>query len=143
MPISSAIELVKGGSVYILASQRNGTLYIGVTSDLPGRMYEHREGLVPGFTRRYGVKSLVWYENHSRIEDAIQREKNLKRWLRRWKLELVETANPQWRDLHAQMLAEFGVAPDEEPLGPRVALRLPEDDGGRSGVLWRIGVAET
>lgn len=104
---------MKGGSVYILASQRNGTLYIGVTSDLPGRTYEHREGLVPGFTRRYGVKTLVWYENHSRIEDAIQREKNLKRWLRKWKLQLIEEHNPTWRDLHSEMLAEFGfAAPD-------------------------------
>ena len=101
---------MKGGSVYILASQRNGTLYIGVTSDLPGRMYEHREGLVPGFTRRFGVTHLVWYENHSRIEDAIQREKNLKRWLRKWKLELIEKSNPEWRDLYEEMLAEFGFA---------------------------------
>jgi len=113
---------VKGGSVYILASQRNGTLYIGVTSDLPSRMYEHREGLVPGFTRRYGVKSLVWYENHSRIGDAIQRERNLKRWMRKWKLDLIETTNPGWRDLYPEMLTEFGfVAPESEPaaLGPR------------------------
>ena len=101
---------MKGGSVYILASKRNGTLYIGVTSDLPGRIYEHREGLVPGFTRRYGVESLVWYENHSRIEDAIQREKNLKRWVRRWKLELIETKNPTWRDLYLERLTEFGFA---------------------------------
>jgi putative endonuclease len=99
---------MKGRSVYILASQRNGTLYIGVTSDLPGRIYEHREGLLPGFTRRYGAKHLVWYENHSRIEDAIQREKNLKRWLRKWKLELIEASNPEWQDLYREMLAEFG-----------------------------------
>jgi len=105
---------MKGGSVYILASQRNGTLYIGVTSDLPGRIYEHREGLVPGFTRRYGVKYLVWYENHSRIEDAIQREKNLKRWLRKWKLKLIETSNPNWHDLYTEMLAEFGYAAPED-----------------------------
>lgn len=104
---------MKGGSVYILASRRNGTIYIGVTSDLPGRMYEHREALVPGFTRRYGVKTLVWYENHSRIEDAIQREKNLKRYLRRWKLQLIEEGNPTWRDLYPEMLADFGyAAPD-------------------------------
>jgi putative endonuclease len=99
---------IKGGTVYILAAGRNGTLYIGVTSVLPGRMYEHREGLVPGFTRRYGVKQLVWYENHLRIEDAIQREKNLKRWMRKWKLALIEKANPEWRDLYTDMLAEFG-----------------------------------
>ena len=104
---------MKGGSVYILASQRNGTLYIGVTSDLPGRIYEHREGSGPGFTRRYGVKRLVWYENYSRIEDAIQREKNLKRWLRKWKLELIERSNPKWRDLYTDMLSEFGFAPSD------------------------------
>ena len=104
---------MKGGSVYIRASQRNGTLYIGVTSDLPGRIHEHRHGLVPGFTRRYGVKHLVWYEHHSRIEDAIQREKSLKRWLRKWKLELIERSNPQWRDLHTAMLAEFGFTSPE------------------------------
>jgi putative endonuclease len=99
---------MKGGTVYILASERNGTLYIGVTSDLPGRMYEHREGLIPGFTRRYGAKHLVWYENHWRIEDAIQREKILKHWVRAWKLALIEKTNPEWRDLYDEMLAEFG-----------------------------------
>jgi putative endonuclease len=105
---------MKGGTVYILASKRNGTLYIGVTSDLPGRMYEHREGLVAGFTRQYGVKLLVWYESHKRIEDAIQREKNLKHWVRRWKLALIEKTNPQWRDLYSDMLDEFGfAAPDD------------------------------
>lgn len=102
---------MKGGSVYILSSKRNGTLYIGVTSDLPARVYEHQEGLVPGFTRQYGVKHLVWYEHHSRVEDAIQREKNLKHWLRRWKLRLIEERNPLWRDLYSEMLQEFGCAP--------------------------------
>ena len=101
---------MKGGTVYILASKRNGTLYVGVTSDLPSRMYEHREGLIPGFTRRYDVKWLVWYENHLRIEDAIQREKNLKRWDRKWKLALIEKTNPDWRDLYSQMIVEFGFA---------------------------------
>jgi putative endonuclease len=105
---------MKGGTVYILASKRNGTLYIGVTSDLPGRMYEHREGLIPGFTRRYGVKQLVWYESHGRIEDAIQREKNLKHWVRKWKLALLERTNPQWRDLYHEMLVEFGFALPED-----------------------------
>jgi putative endonuclease len=103
---------MKGGSVYILASKRNGALYVGVTSDLPGRMYEHREGLVPGFTRRYAVKQLIWYENHLRIEDAIQREKNLKRWLRAWKLDLIEKSNPEWLDLYSKMLVKFGFSPD-------------------------------
>jgi putative endonuclease len=76
-------------------------------------MYEHREGLVSGFTRQYGVKQLVWYENHVRIEDAIQRERSLKRWLRSWKLTLIETSNPDWRDLYSEMLAEFGFTPPE------------------------------
>ena len=105
---------MKGGSVYILASKRNGTLYIGVTSDLPGRMYEHREGLIAGFTRRHGVKTLVWYEHHQRIEDAIQRERNFKHWVRRWKLALIEKANPDWHDLYVEMLVEFGFAPAPE-----------------------------
>lgn len=105
---------MKGGSVYVLASGRNGTLYIGVTSDLPGRMYEHRQGVIPGFTKSYDVNRLVWYEHHLRIEDAIQREKSLKRWLRKWKLELIERSNPDWHDLFPEMLVEFGFAPPED-----------------------------
>jgi putative endonuclease len=85
--------------VYILASRRNGTLYIGVTNDLIRRVHEHREGLVPGFTKRYGVKVLVYYEVHSEIASAIEREKRMKRWRRAWKLQLIEGGNPQWRDL--------------------------------------------
>jgi putative endonuclease len=88
-------------------------IYIGVTSDLPGRMYEHRNGLLPGFTRTYGIKNLVWYENHQRIADAIQREKNLKHWVRKWKRELIESANPEWRDLYPDMLTEWGYAAPE------------------------------
>jgi putative endonuclease len=85
--------------VYILASKRNGTLYIGVTNDLVRRVYEHREMLVAGFTKTYGVKSLVYYEVHSTIPDAIQREKTLEHYVRKWKLDLIERHNPQWRDL--------------------------------------------
>ncbi len=85
--------------VYILASQRNGTLYVGVTNDLVSRVHEHREGLVPGFTKRYGVKLLVYFEMHDDINEAILREKRIKRWRRKWKLELIEAENPQWRDL--------------------------------------------
>jgi len=85
--------------VYIVASARNGTLYIGVTNDLPRRAYEHREGLLEGFTKKYGVKMLVWYEEHSDIRDAIVREKRLKKWERKWKLRLIEEANPDWNDL--------------------------------------------
>jgi putative endonuclease len=86
-------------TVYILASRRNGTLYTGVTSDPPGRIYQHRHGLVPGFTREYGVKLLVWFEQHATMESAIQREKRIKKWNRAWKLQLIEAANPDWRDL--------------------------------------------
>ena len=90
--------------VYILASQRNGTLYVGVTSDLPGRIWQHRADLVPGFTRKYGVHCLVWYEVHPTMESAILREKTLKRWRRAWKLELIEDANPDWCDLYQEIL---------------------------------------
>jgi len=86
-------------AVYILANKRNGTLYVGVTNDLARRVQEHREGLVPGFTRRHGVRVLVYFEPHTDITAAIQREKRIKRWLRKWKLELIERDNPQWRDL--------------------------------------------
>ena len=92
--------------VYILASQRNGTLYTGVTSDLVRRVSEHREGLIPGFTRDYGVKTLVWHEAHEDITQAILREKRIKRWRRAWKLELIEATNPQWRDLWPEITGE-------------------------------------
>ncbi len=85
--------------MYILASQRNGTLYVGVTSGLVKRTYEHRTGAVPGFTKTYGVKRLVYFEEFERIEDAILREKQVKRWKRSWKIELIEKDNPDWRDL--------------------------------------------
>jgi putative endonuclease len=85
--------------VYILASRRNGTLYIGMTDDLARRAWEHRTGVVPGFTRKYGVKTLVWYEVHETRETAFQRERQMKRWNRDWKLELIERFNPSWRDL--------------------------------------------
>jgi len=87
------------GHVYILASQMHGTLYTGVTSDLYRRVLEHRQGDIPGFTARYGVKRLVWHRFYHDIEDAIADEKRIKRWGRKWKLELIETANPDWVDL--------------------------------------------
>ena len=89
--------------VYMLASRQGGTLYVGVTSDLIRRVAEHREGAIPGFTERYGVKRLVWYEAHDSIEAAIRREKRLKKWPRAWKVTLIETANPQWQDLWAEI----------------------------------------
>jgi putative endonuclease len=92
------------GYVYILASKRNGTLYTGVTRDLPTRLYEHQNELTPGFTSRYGVKTLVWFEEHDLLIDTIQREKNIKRWPRAWKLNLIEENNPDWQDISSYLL---------------------------------------
>jgi len=89
----------KRAFAYILASKRNGTLYVGVTSSLRQRIHQHREGVVEGFARQYHVKRLVHYEIHDSIEMAIAREKRLKRWRRAWKIALVEERNPEWRDL--------------------------------------------
>jgi putative endonuclease len=89
--------------VYIMASRRNGTLYTGVTSDLSRRAYEHREGLTPGFTKRYGCKLLVWYEHWPTMPDAITREKQIKAGSRRAKLSLIEALNPTWRDLYGDL----------------------------------------
>ena len=86
--------------VYILASERNGTLYIGVTYDLKKRAYEHKMGLVEGFTKKYKVYLLIYYESTSDILSAIQKEKQLKKWKREWKINLIERNNPQWRDLY-------------------------------------------
>ncbi len=86
-------------SVYLLASRRNGTLYLGVTSDLPARIGKHRDSQLPGFTRDYGVRMLVWFERHATMEQAIVREKRIKKWNRAWKLELIERDNRDWRDL--------------------------------------------
>ena len=89
----------KQPAVYILASKRNGTLYIGVTSDLIKRTWEHKNDSVEGFTKRYRVHRLVYYELHEDMESAIRREKQMKKWNRDWKLELIEQQNPDWRDL--------------------------------------------
>ena len=89
----------RGGFVYIMASQPRGTLYTGVTSDLMKRVSQHRLGLLPGFTKRYGCKRLMWFEKFGDIELAIAREKAIKEWRRDWKVRLVETANPDWHDL--------------------------------------------
>jgi putative endonuclease len=90
----------KQPAVYILANKRNGTLYAGVTSNLVKRIWEHRNNLVEGFTERYGVHHLVWYELHVNMESAIGPEKRLKEWKRKWKLELIESTNPNWEDLY-------------------------------------------
>ena len=90
--------------VYILASKRNGTLYVGVTSDLGGRVWQHRSSAVDGFTRHYHVHRLVFAEFHQTMADAILRERRIKKWRRAWKLELIESQNPQWRDLYEELL---------------------------------------
>ncbi len=90
--------------VYILASKRNDTLYIGVTSDVVKRVWEHKNDFVESFTKRYGVHTLVWYEAHETMESAITREKALKNWKRAWKLELIEASNPGWRDRYAEVV---------------------------------------
>ena len=89
--------------VYILASLRNGTLYVGITSDLARRVFEHKEEAIEGFTKDYGVKNLVFYEFHETMNDALTREKRIKKWRREWKLGLIEKDNPQWRDLYADL----------------------------------------
>lgn len=94
----------KQPAVYMLASKRNGTLYIGVTSDLVKRIWEHRNSMVEGFTKRYSVHQLVWYELHGSMASAIEREKRLKEWKRIWKLDLIESTNPDWRDLYSEIV---------------------------------------
>ena len=89
--------------VYILASRRNGTLYIGSTDSIVRRVGEHREGLIPGFTSRHGVKQLVWYEAFETRDDAFRRERQMKVWRRAWKIELIEKTNPGWRDLYPEI----------------------------------------
>ncbi|WP_156840767.1 GIY-YIG nuclease family protein [Novosphingobium aquimarinum] len=89
--------------VYLLASHRQGTLYCGVTSNLPARLHQHREGLLDGFTKDYGVRRLVWFEPHETMEFAITREKRIKKWNRAWKIALIEETNPDWRDLAIDM----------------------------------------
>ncbi|MGN6057071.1 MAG: GIY-YIG nuclease family protein [Sphingomicrobium sp.] len=95
---------MKPGYVYIMASGRNGTLYIGVTSDLVKRVWEHRNGVVPGFTNKYGCKMLVWYAGFDDIQAARARELQMKKWKRIWKLSEIEQMNPDWRDLHATLV---------------------------------------
>ena len=92
-------------AVYIMANRRNGTVYVGVTSNLPQRAYQHREGTIDGFSKRYGCKLLVWFELHATMEHAILREKQIKGGSRARKLALIESANPRWQDLFAQVCA--------------------------------------
>jgi putative endonuclease len=99
---------VKQFYVYILCSKRNGTLYTGITSDLIKRVYEHKSNIVDGFTKTYGVHVLVWYEVHMTAESAITREKQIKKWNRNWKLELIESSNPGWKDLYDSLINPSG-----------------------------------
>lgn len=94
----------KRPAVHLLASSKNGTLYVGVTSDLVRRVWQHREHLAEGFTARYGVTRLVWYEQHETMESAIIREKRIKKWNRAWKVRLIEQHNPDWQDLWSSLL---------------------------------------
>ena len=91
-------------AVYLLASKRNGTLYIGVTSNLPARIWQHKNDRIDGFTRKYRVHRLVYFELHEEMTTAIRRKKQLKKWRRAWKIELIEKDNPQWRDLYEEIL---------------------------------------
>jgi putative endonuclease len=93
------IATTKTGCVYLMASQHNGTLYLGVTSDLPARAYQHRNLLADGFSKKYRCIHLVWYEAHDDLQNARQRELQMKKWKRAWKVDLIEQGNPQWKDL--------------------------------------------
>ena len=91
---------MKGGWVYIVTNKPNGTLYVGVTANIARRAWEHREGVVEGFSKRYGLKRLVWYERHDTIADAIRLEKRMKSWPRQWKINVIRELNPAWNDLY-------------------------------------------
>ena len=95
---------MRGGWVYIMTNHAKGVLYVGVTSDLSRRAWEHREGLIAGFTKRYGLKRLVYYEQYDDIRVASQREKNIKHWSRAWKVRLILDFNPEWRDLYEDLV---------------------------------------
>ena len=99
IPAQAGIQKMGQYFIYILASKRNGTLYIGVTNNLLERVNQHKNNLVDGFTKKYGVHNLVYYEVYKSIDDAIAREKCMKKWKRKWKLELIESSNPNWEDL--------------------------------------------
>jgi putative endonuclease len=94
----------KAGFVYIMASQRNGTLYIGVTSNLVQRVYQHRNGLIDGFTKKYGCKFLVWFQAFDDLDEARRRELQMKKWRRAWKLREIEAVNPYWNDLYSSLM---------------------------------------
>lgn len=123
-----------GGWVYILASGRNGTLYTGSARDLAGRVYEHREGLRPSFTRKYGVTRLVWFEAQESVAAAYKREQLIKRWRRAWKLALIEKMNPRWDDLYPSIA---GGTPLDEVLRSKIDQTLPGRRPGEGRVASR------
>ena len=96
--------MIEAAYVYMLASEPYGTLYVGVTSDLAKRVWEHKNGFVEGFTRKHGVKRLVWYEQHASVVEAIAREKRIKRWHRDWKVNLIQATNQNWDDLYEKII---------------------------------------
>ncbi len=98
---------MKNYYVYIMATEKGGTLYVGVTSDLLKRIHQHKDDLVAGFTSKYGVHRLVYYEQTEDVESALSREKRIKKWRRRWKIELIERANPGWRDLYCELSGQM------------------------------------
>jgi putative endonuclease len=95
--------MMNAGFVYIMANRKNGTIYIGVTSDLLKRVYEHREGLAEGFTKRYGCRLLVWFEAYEDLQEARRREVQMKEWKRAWKIRLIEETNLEWNDLYSTL----------------------------------------
>ncbi len=103
-PVFLMVLLMQHSYVYILASQKNGTLYVGVTSDLAKRIYEHKNDLIDGFSKKYNIHDLVYYEVHNEIEEAITREKQIKKWNRNWRLRLIEERNPGWKDLYDEII---------------------------------------
>jgi len=109
--VSDTESVVKQYYVYMMASKRNGTLYVGVTNDLIRRVYEHRHGLVQGFTKKYGVTRLVYYEVLDDPHEAITREKRIKKWRREWKVNLIKESNAQWRDLYDEIAGDCGSPP--------------------------------
>jgi putative endonuclease len=108
-------ERVKPGYVYIMASGKNGTIYIGVTSDLAKRAWEHREGVVPSFTKQYGCKLLVWFETYDDLQEARQRELRMKEWKRAWKIKLIEEQNLDWKDLYPALFGAGDAGPGPRP----------------------------
>ena len=106
---------MKAGFVYIMANRKNGTIYLGVTSDLAKRAWEHRSGVVSGFTKKHGCKLLVWFEAHDDLQDARQRELRMKEWKRAWKIKLIEDQNLDWQDLYPSLLGAGSAGPGPRP----------------------------